>query len=849
MSVHAFFESLPFEADPFQIEAAEAVEAGQSVIVTAPTGAGKTLVAEAAVDHCLRTGRRAFYTTPLKALSNQKYGDFVSIYGPDRVGLLTGDNSINGHAPVVVMTTEVLRNMIYAGSADIDDLSVVVLDEVHYLQDRFRGAVWEEVIIHAPRHVQMVALSATVSNPGEFTDWVTSRRGPTRLVIEETRPVPLESMYAIKDLRAHDENLTLESMFIMRRDEQTPNPAIGKLLQKDTGRRRRFAIPRRLEVLDELAARNMLPAIYFIFSRAACEDAAAQIASAGARLTSDEERSHIRERAYDRTAHLPDEDLAVLEFDRWLAQIEAGVAPHHAGMVPAFKETVEELFASGHVKLVFATETLSLGINMPARSVVLERLSKFTGEGHELLLPGEYTQLTGRAGRRGIDTQGYGITLYSPYVRFDRVAAIAKAGSHPLQSSFRPSYNMTVNLVANYERERAEELLRASFGQFQRDRGLRRLDKAISRNERRLEEARSATACTRGDTFELLDRSSRPAGAGSRKAVARAAEALPVGTVVEIPHGRRTGRYAIAEKRNRKGGVTFEVVDSNGVRGRLRARDLPVGTEKLGRVPVPRPFPPVTTAGLTAMGEQIADIDGRGTVIGPPRSAEAEHPVAQCDDAQAHLTAARRVRRLERELERQHHRRSHQDEGLVGELRRVLTLLEDWGYLTGWQLTEAGDMLRSVYNDLDLLLVESIRRGLPDRMQPEELASFVAAFVYDPRADDSVDVLPTPEIEDAWDSLLDAWDDLNALERETGVPESRRPEAGFGGLAYHWAKGVDLSDLLEDHEMAAGDFVRTSRQILDVLRQIGDAAPHLSDTVRDAITRIDRGVVAAGGLA
>ena len=673
MRVHSFFESLPFTPDPFQVLAAEMVEMGRSVVVTAPTGTGKTLIAEAAVYLSLTAGRRVFYTTPLKALSNQKFRDFGALHGSDRVGLLTGDNSINPRAPVVVMTTEVLRNMIYSGS-DLSAVDTVVLDEVHYLQDRFRGAVWEEVIIHAPPHIRLVCLSATVSNAAEFTDWLRSRRGPTELVIEDHRPVRLERWWSVWD--RFEREIHLVPLYVETSGRMRPNAAIPRLLARRGGRRRRFSSPKRTSVVEHLAFLDLLPAIYFVFSRIGCDDAADRVVASGIRLTDPDEQQEIRDRARAGTSHLAWADLRALGYDRWLARLEKGVAAHHAGLVPAFKEVVERLFCDGLVKLVFATETLALGINMPARTVVLDRLSKFTGEGHELLLPGEFTQLTGRAGRRGIDTVGHGVVLHSPFVPFERIASIARLGSHPLRSSFRPTNNMMVNLVANYSRRQAEQLLAASFAEFQ--------------DRRR----------------------------GSRRS-----------------RGKR-----------------------------------------------------------------------------PDRS---------------------------RLLERFH---------------RTRRLLEELGYIRDWALEPRGEALRVVYSDLDLLLVEAIRSGILSGLGGAELAALVSVFAYEPRRDaEEPDGWPSGALDRAWSRLVALADDLAATTRHHGLPETRFPHPGFAWLSYAWARQTGLHDLFDDHPLDPGDFVRTTRSLLDLLRQVGDAARVLGDddlatTARTARRAIDRGVIAAGGV-
>ena len=530
-----FAAGLGFPLDPFQRRAIELLATGSDVLVAAPTGAGKTVVGEYACAAGLAAGRRTFYTTPIKALSNQKHRDLLAVHGAGRVGLLTGDRSVDGDAPVVVMTTEVLRNMLYAGARELDDLAYVVLDEVHYLADRERGAVWEEVILHLPRHARLVALSATVSNAEQFGAWLDLVRGGCEPVIEERRPVPLRHHYFVNG-RIHDTFRTSRSADADERERAAraeggvPNPDVLMLEQRSRRRtvdRRgrahrggpRLRWPSRTEVVEELASRSWLPAIVFVFSRAGCEDGVAELRRAGVVLTDERERERIAELVDGRLWELPPEDLEVLGVGAWRRSLLDGVAAHHAGLVPLFKEVVEAAFQAGLLKLVFATETLALGINMPARTVVIERLEKYDGEGHRLITPGQYTQLTGRAGRRGIDTIGHAVVLHQRDVEFRVTAGLVGARSYPLHSSFAPSYNMVVNLLADRDVAAAEAVLRRSFAQFE-------LDAETARDEARLAELASdlpsTVACDRGDWAEYgalrrrLTETER-AGAGRRR--------------------------------------------------------------------------------------------------------------------------------------------------------------------------------------------------------------------------------------------------------------------------------------------------------------------------------------------
>ncbi|RZI90501.1 MAG: DEAD/DEAH box helicase, partial [Microbacterium sp.] len=467
----AFADAQRFDLDPFQVAGCHALEEGRSVLVAAPTGAGKTIVGEFAVHLAMLSGAdKAFYTTPMKALSNQKFRELQGVYGESAVGLLTGDTNINGNARIVVMTTEVLRNMLYADSPALRDLRYVVMDEVHYLADRFRGAVWEEVIIHLPPEVRLISLSATVSNAEEFGDWLDTVRGDTEVIVSETRPVPLEQHVLVRgdllplfDDRAGIATAQVNQELMRIRSFKGPTYENNRRVQEmrasggyDAARRRphkggrrpvRSANVQRIERLDrpevvELLRRaNLLPAIFFIFSRAGCDGAVQQVRRSGLRLTSREERDEIRQIVDERTRTLHDEDLAVLGFWDWRENLERGVAAHHAGLLPAFKEIVEELFQRKLVKAVFATETLALGINMPARTVVLEKMEKFNGEARVAITAGEYTQLTGRAGRRGIDVEGHAVIQWTEGLDPQAVAALASRRTYPLNSSFRPTYN------------------------------------------------------------------------------------------------------------------------------------------------------------------------------------------------------------------------------------------------------------------------------------------------------------------------------------------------------------------------------------------------------------------------
>jgi ATP-dependent RNA helicase HelY len=839
VAAQRFLAGETFDPDRFQMEAIEAIERGASVVVTAPTGSGKTLIAEAAIEVALAAGKRAFYTTPIKALSNQKYRDLVDRYGQSGTGLLTGDNSLNGEAPVVVMTTEVLRNMIYAGSGALVGLGVVILDEVHYLQDRYRGSVWEETIIHLPAEVQLVNLSATVANGEEFAGWVRARRGATELVVEDERPVPLESMYLLRD-RYHDD--AVEWYPVFGKDGVRPNSRVVNLLSKGRGRQRRFATPRRLEVAEALLAAGLLPAIYFIFSRAGCDQAARTVASAGLRLTSADEREVIRSFASEAIAHLDPADLGVLGYESWLATLESGIAAHHAGMVPAFKEAIEELFADGYIKLVFATETLALGINMPAKAVVLESFSKFNGESHELLRPGDYTQLTGRAGRRGIDERGTAVILYSSYVPFKQVADVAAMGSHPLVSSFEPSYNMAVNLVANYPEPRAQELLRASFAQFRVQERARQLDERIAEREAEVVRYLAAAQCERGDIEAYA---AAPSGSDEGVDATRVfLDGLDSGDVLDLGDGHRWLILARGYGTNPQ----YLLLSERGRQRKARLMDLGVVPSLLGTMDLEEPVlshdPGYLASTSTSLGRWEPDLSE-----GAEAAAVDDSTIAACPKIDEHLGWLARSRRSAKDLRRLVRRRTRRTDDIVDRFRARMGVLGELGYVERWVLTDKGQRLRRVYSELDLLLTEAAAEGILDGLSAAEFAAVVSAFTFEPRRADPEEVRLVGVVADRYSRIETAWKVLASVEAGHRVPATRAPEPGFAPLAYGWAAGADLEEIFEDEGFAAGDFVRNCRQLLDLMRQIREAFPLLAAVASAAISATDRGIVATGGRA
>jgi ATP-dependent RNA helicase HelY len=761
-----FIAQFDFGFDEFQVEACRSVEDGRGVLVAAPTGAGKTVVGEFAAFSSLARGKKCFYTTPIKALSNQKYLEFVERFGEEKVGLLTGDTNINSDAEIMVMTTEVLRNMLYANSSTLTNLGAVVMDEVHYLADKFRGAVWEEVLIHLMESVQVISLSATVSNAEEFGEWLGEIRGGTDVIVSEVRPIPLYQHVLIGsrliDLFSEPGRVNPEILGLER--------AALKRVRTPRDRRDRFNDDNRLsrdEVIEKLQRAHLLPAITFIFSRAGCDAAVKQCLHAGLRLTNTQERAEILRTATMYTQNIAEEDLEVLGYRDWLSALERGIAAHHAGLLPSFKAAVEDLFKRGLVKAVFATETLALGINMPARTVVLEKLTKWNGEGHVSITPGEYTQLTGRAGRRGIDIEGNAVVLWSPTVDSATAAGLASTRTYPLRSSFTPSYNMSINLIARFGRERARTSLESSFAQFQADRAVIGLVKQIRKNDLAATEQLESAVCHLGDFAEY---------AAIRAEIKE----------VERLLSRRDQRRSFD---NRQRQHMENELDN--LRRALRAHQC--------------------------------------------------HP---CNDRETHARFAERAARLSRESEGLRERVENRTHVIAKTFDRICEVLNHLGYIEGEKPLAQGKILAKIFAESDLLLTETIRRGVLDSLSAAELVSVASAMTFESRGSENLaPKIPHANVANALASITSIWAELEAIEERFDVKTQREPDFGFCFATYRWASGNSLSSVLRGTDMTVGDFVRSTKQLIDLLTQIGGASETLRPRCREAISKIDRGVV------
>ena len=854
----------PFPLDPFQLEAIDALNQGHSVVVSAPTGSGKTLVGEYAIHRALAHGQKVFYTTPLKALSNQKLRDFRAQFGAEKVGLLTGDLSLNREAQIVVMTTEIFRNMLYAEADDHDDpldnVEAVVLDECHYMNDSQRGTVWEESIIHCPPPIQLVALSATVANAGQLTDWIDRVHGPTQLVLSDFRPVPLAFSFC-----------SAKGLHPLLNDEGTglhPNCKVWRAPKGGQRKGPKTAKPPQPEapplgfVVAQMAERDMLPAIYFIFSRRGCDKGVRDLGKAC--LVNPEEQARIKMRLDAYIAATPE---AVRDGGHADALLR-GIAAHHAGVLPAWKELIEELFQQGLIKVVFATETLAAGINMPARTTVISALSKRTERGHRPLMGSEFLQMAGRAGRRGLDTQGYVVTVQSRFEGVREAGQLATSPADPLVSQFTPSYGMVLNLLQRYDLTKAKELVERSFGRYLATLDLAEDEARISELMGQLDRLEDGSGDVPWEDFE--DYEKQRARLREERRILRilqqqAEETLAheltlalqfssEGTLVSLKAPQLKGRVTpavIVEKV--KGSGQFPLLlcltDEN-LWVLLPCNAVVSLHAELSCLQVGQVDPPLLRhGGELRHGDQASG--GLALAVGHMANRH-DMGTPQYDlagEVQAH---AQLVHHLEEELElhpahrwgdrkqlKKHRRRMEELHDEIGERQRLLhfrsnrhwdtflaliEILRFFGALAGedgLEPTEVGRTVAALRGDNELWLGLALMSGHLDELDPAQLAAvFEAISTEVNRPDLWCGYPPPPQAEEALHDLRGLRRELERQQERAKVTVPIWWEPELTGLVHAWAKGTSWSDLIANTSLDEGDVVRILRRTVDLLAQV-----------------------------
>ncbi|MGH7902917.1 MAG: DEAD/DEAH box helicase [Candidatus Dormibacteraceae bacterium] len=786
-----FEAGLPWPLDPFQREAMEKLDSHRGVLVCAPTSSGKTTVAEYAIFRSAEEGSRVIYTTPLKALSNQKFRDFRSAYGAEVVGLVTGENTINDDAPVVVMTTEILRNQIYDEPERLDRVRHVILDEVHYIDDFPRGSVWEEIIVQAPGHIKLIGLSATIGNYQEVADWMSENRGPIATVFHERRPVDLEVWLAIQNrfhpLFGREGGIDQRTWAGAAGDEEIDHRVHGY---------RRLPSNDLLAVVGELARLDMVPAIYFIFSRRGCREALQRCAYHQLDLTSGDEKAAIDELANARLGALTDPDEASL-YDRAVdgAMMRRGLAVHHAGLLPYHKELVEELFQLGLIKVVFATETLSLGINMPARAVVVSSFTKFDGVEFSTLTTGELTQLMGRAGRRGIDVIGHGVILKESDVEVGTIYEVAMGEGPIIESKFLPNYNMALNLLRHYTAEQADQLMSRSFGQYQKRLAVARTEERIANAEVQLEDARRTWEHKQCPISQLAEYHRLEDRLRSIR--------------LESRRLRREGFHA-GPRRSRPRGA--------------RSRAQGFAAKELSR--------------LKVESQAVTDRQRKLRVVRCPRFHE-------------HLAQYGRMRSLERELRDGGRGIAEQFDEYARKLRRLRRVMTETGFLAADRPTEKGTLASRVYGENTLLVTEALWLGWLDGLRPEELCAVLVMLSAEDRGRDrgprAPRRYPTPAVAHLARLVRSLYFRFGEIEKDLDEPNLRPPSHDYIDFAYRWAAGDGLDSIPLPPFVDIGDAIKAMKGLYSLLRQLDwalrEARLPLQTGVHAAMEAMERDVI------
>ncbi len=842
----------PFELDQFQQQAIAALNVSRSVVVCAPTGSGKTLIGEYTIYRALSRNGRVFYTTPLKALSNQKLRDFREQFGADNVGLLTGDISINRDAPILVMTTEIFRNMLYGTpigevGTSLVGVEAVVLDECHYMNDRQRGTVWEESIIYCPPDVQLVALSATVANADQLTDWLNLVHGSTELIFSDFRPVPLQFYFG-----------NPKGLFpLLDHSHSQINPRLKPKGGKPKGGRPES--PTITYVVSQLQQRDMLPAIYFIFSRRGCDKAVEEMGELS--LVNKREAAELKTRIDEFLSRNPDAGRA--------GQVEPlyrGIAAHHAGILPAWKGFVEELFQMGLVKVVFATETLAAGINMPARTTVISTLSKRTDRGHRLLTASEFLQMAGRAGRRGMDATGYVVTLQTPFEGAKEAAYLATAGADPLVSQFTPNYGMVLNLLQTHTLTQARDLVERSFAQYLATLYLRPQQQAITdltteltKLDIQLAPVDVGTLAAYEKLSERLKEERRILKILENQAEDRQAselvQVLPevtVGTILYLKgkyvpvsspvpavlvtkeKGRGQSPYLVCLSADNRWYVvtTADVVDLQGEVVEARAiASLELPPElviKPGQVRRGTQETQAIAASLPRVAELMLapEVLAQQQVVDAVRTQLDTHPIRQWGNPSNLLKRHRRRLALQEEINaRQAEFREHQAHHWQ-EFLNLVEILRAFGCLEDVKPTRLGQAAAAIRADNELWLGLALMSGEFDDLAPHHLAAAMCALVTEtPRPDSWTNYSPAEQVIDALTGLKGMRRQLFQLQRRYQVALPVWLEYELTGIIEQWALGVEWTQLCANTSLDEGDIVRLLRRTVDILSQIPHVPP------------------------
>jgi superfamily II RNA helicase len=870
-----------FPLDAFQQESVAALDSGESVVVVAPTGSGKTLIGEYAIWRALEQGKRVFYTTPLKALSNQKLRDFRSQFGAERVGLVTGDLCINRDAPVLVMTTEIFRNILYGTLTDqpetvLHNVEAVVLDECHYMNDRQRGTVWEESIIYCPAQIQLIALSATIANATQLTDWIRWVHGPTQLIQSTWRPVPLRFHFG-----------TRQGLLPLLNSQQTQlNPKLKGLPSKRSGRSRqgRGALPDLGLVIEALQQRQMLPAIYFIFSRRGCDQAVQ--ATRSLNLLTPAEATHLQQRVAQFLHNYPD-----LAHSPVLDGIYRGVAVHHAGLLPAWKSLTEELFGQGLIKVVFATETLAAGINMPARTTVISSLSKRTDIGHRLLSASEFLQMSGRAGRRGMDTVGHVVTLQTAFEGATEAAYLATIGADPLMSQFTPSYGMVLNLLQTRTLEEARALIEKSFGQYIAMQQLAPQQQAITDIQQEMLRLQQQAATVDLNALQqynklkgrlkeeqrLLKVLEQQADEARFQSMVQMlpAQAEPGVVLLLQPLPKERTEVALTSPSTPAGisAILVQMLPRHHLPYLLCLRQdnvwvvvthrdvialhpepwtaaLPVppadlalkpgalcpGTDQTQTIAAKIPVPDwIQAPEVEAQQQQLQAVQAQ-IVSHPAHSTRKQHSFfLRIEQRLAKL--ATQLRDRQTKLQRQSHQ--HWQDFLC-----LVKLLQKFGALTDLQPTLLGKTAALLRGENELWLAIAFSSGEPEDLAPQHLAALCAALVSENNRSDSWVRYPIdPAVQKVLGTLRPLRRQLIQAQHQENVVLPVWLETELIGLVSQWALGEPWTDLCAATSLDEGDIVRLLRRTLDVLSQIPNI-PYLSSelrqTARQAAQLIDR---------